>query len=107
MHLRGDDHHVEQRLERLGDEGLEDVGGDRQRHAAMSAISVLQPAVQLRTTPVLMSPRVVRTPLTRPLARSMPGDLGVGVDLRARRASAPRAKPHTTASWRMIPPGGW
>ena len=23
------------------------------------------------------------------------------------RRSAARAKPHTTASWRMIPPGGW
>jgi hypothetical protein len=38
----------------------------------MSAISVLQPAVQLTTVSVRMSPRVVRTPLTRPFERSIP-----------------------------------
>ena len=32
--------------------------------------------------------------------------LGVGW-ISAPPASAPRARPQTTASWRMIPPGGW
>ena len=39
---------------------------------ARSATSVDQPAVALTTMPVLMRPRVVSTPVTRPLERSMP-----------------------------------
>ena len=72
---------------------------------AMSEISVLQPAVQLSTTPAPTVPRLVCTALMRPLERSNPVT-SVSWWISAPPASAPRAKPQTTASWRMIPPGG-
>src|SRR5215469_1759481 len=72
---------------------------------AMSQISVDQPAVALSTTRVAMSPRVVRTPRTRPSATSIPMT-SVFWWMCAPRASAPRAYPQTTASCRMMPPGG-
>ena len=64
---------------------------------AMSASSVLQPAVAETTVPAFTCPRLVFTPVTRPLERSMPVTLVYGWISTPPR-SAPRAKPHTTAS---------
>ena len=72
----------------------------------MSQISVLQPAVQLSTVPALIVPRLVLTLVTRPFERSIPST-SVFWWISTPPWSAPRAKPQTTASWRMIPPGGW
>ena len=72
----------------------------------MSEISELQPAVQLRTTGVLISPRLVRTPVTLPFERLIPVTSVYGW-ISAPPLSAPRASPQTTASWRITPPGGW
>jgi hypothetical protein len=72
---------------------------------AMSEISVLQPAVQLRTAPAVTVPRFVLILVTRPFDRYMPRTT-VSWWISTPPRSAPRAKPHTTASWRMIPPGG-
>jgi hypothetical protein len=73
---------------------------------AMPEMSELQPAVQLSTVPALIRPRFVRTPATRPFSRSMPVTSVYGW-ISAPPRSAPRASPHTTASWRITPPGGW
>ena len=72
---------------------------------AMAAISEDHPAVQLTTVRVAMSPLVVFTPVTRPSDTSMPVT-SVPWWMWAPMALAPRAYPQTTASWRMIPPGG-
>ena len=74
--------------------------------SARSQTSVDQPAVALTTASQAMLPRFVRTPVTRPFCRSMPVTSVYGWISTPPR-SAPRAKPQTTASWRMIPPGGW
>ena len=72
---------------------------------ARSPTSVDQPAAALITVPHATSPRVVRTPVTRPPERSIPVTSVSGwISMPAR--SAPRAKPQTTASCRMIPPAG-
>ena len=63
------------------------------------------PAVALSTTAVAMSPLLVLTPRTRPPATSMPVT-SVFWWMCTPRAEAPRAYPQTTASWRMMPPGG-
>ena len=76
------------------------------RIPAMPATSEDQPAVLLTTVGVAMVPRVVRTPRTRPPATSMPVTSACWW-MWTPWASAPRAYPHTTASWRTIPPGGW
>ena len=75
---------------------------------AIAAIVELQPAVALTTCPALDRAAVarVRTPVARPFERSIPVTSVYGW-ISAPAASAPRAKPQTTASWRMIPPGGW
>ena len=72
---------------------------------AMSLISVHQPAVQLSTWPALIVPRLVFTRVTRPLERSIPST-SVFWWISAPPWSALRASPQTTASWRMMPPGG-
>ena len=75
------------------------------RTPAIREISELQPAVQLSTT-------FVRTcrgwcPRLDVAVRALdPGDLRVGMDLDPAAVGAAR-QPQTTASWRIIPPGGW
>jgi hypothetical protein len=64
------------------------------------------PAVALITCPALTVPRTGRTPVMRRCPTSNPVTFVYGwISTPARLA--PRAKAHTTASWRMIPPGRW
>ena len=74
------------------------------RTPARPQTSVDQPATALTTTPASTRPRFVCTAVTRPFACSIPVTSVYGwISTPAR--SAPRARPQTTASWRMIPPG--
>ena len=94
VHLRGDDHDVEQRLDRLGHARLQDVRGDRQRHAGhvgdqrAPAGGGVDDLAGLDAAAVRLAPRVMR-----PFAALEPGDLGVGMDLRAARVGAAREAP--------------
>ncbi len=71
----------------------------------MSDSSVDQPAVQFSTCPHAIVPRFVSTWVIRLPERLRPST-SVFWWISAPPASAERASPQTTASWRMIPPGG-
>ena len=74
---------------------------------AIAATVELQPAVALITVPApIVRPSRSVTPVARPFERSMPVTSVYGMDLGAGGVGGPR-QPQTTASWRMIPPGGW
>ena len=76
------------------------------RMSASPATSDDQPAVALTTCPHSTRPRVVSTAVIRSPSRSRPVTSVYGWISTPSR-SAPRANAQTTASWRMIPPGGW
>ena len=107
VELRGDEDDVEERLHRLGDEGLEDVRRDREPQPD-------EPADERRPAGGRAHDL---TALDAAAGRLDRGDRGrrsrskpvtsVFWWISTPRRSAARAKPHTTASWRMIPPGGW
>ena len=75
------------------------------RTPAMSDSSVDQPAVQLSTWPAAIVPRLVSTWVIR-LPVRLSASTSVFWWISAPPASAERARPQTTASWRMMPPGG-
>ena len=60
----------------------------------MSAMVVHQPAVALRTVPVLMVPRLVSTPVTRAVLDVDAGDFGVLVDVDAALVGLAGIAPH-------------
>lgn len=72
---------------------------------AMPAMVEPQPAVALSTFPALTKPRLVSAPCIRPSSTRSPVT-SVSWWISTPRRSASRAYPQTTASWRMIPPGG-
>ena len=74
--------------------------------STIAVIVEVQPAVALTTTPAPTRPDGVSTPVTRPFSRVMPVTSVNGCSSTPAR-SAPRASPHTTASWRTTPAGGW
>ncbi len=73
---------------------------------ARRATMLDQPAVALSTMPQAMSPCVVFTPCIRPPAISKPvTSTPWWISMSVLQTCF--AKPQTTASWRMMPPGGW
>jgi hypothetical protein len=72
----------------------------------MSAMRVTSPPTALITTPALMSPFAVRTPVTRSPSRRSPVT-SVPWSTCTPRVIALCAYAHTTRSWRAVEPGTW
>ena len=84
MQRAGDDDLVEERLQRHRDAGLQRDGADRQAEARQrrdrGCWSRRPPAAPCRSA---IWPRLVSTPVTRPVLDDEAGDLGLGVNLHA------------------------
>ena len=72
----------------------------------ISASTLEWPAVMMATFFALMKPRAVSTPTTAPSLRRMPWTSQF-CRMSTPQASAARAKPQATASWRATPPRCW
>ena len=80
----GDDA-VDHRLQRLGDEGLQHVGLDRQAQPGQGRDWPVWPATASPTLPARIGPRVVSTPTTRAVLEDEAGDLAFLDDVDAER----------------------
>ena len=73
------------------------------RTPAIAATTELCPAATIATFSASIAPRLVSTPTTRPPAVRIPVTSQFST-MSTPRASAARAKPQATASWRATPP---
>jgi hypothetical protein len=72
------------------------------RNPAIAASTLALPATTTPTFGARIVPRVVSTPVTPPLSRIIPVTSHCSM-MSTLRASAARANPHATASWRATP----